>query len=219
MPVRANAPSVPRVLVMLALAALLAAGCGSSQHSFSTSSRSSTSTTRTLSRGRFTPPPADNVYAYARAGNLSPVVQGDRALVYVPNSLSNTVTVISQNTLKVVGTFPTGALPQHVTPSYDLRTLYVDNDLGNSLTPMNPRTGRPAGKPIPVEDPYNLYFTPDGGYRDRRRRAPAEAGLPRPGDNAARDFVVGADVPRRRSHGLLRRRPLRLRELRIQRAG
>jgi DNA-binding beta-propeller fold protein YncE len=54
-------------------------------------------------------------------------------------------------------------LPQHVTPSYDLRTLYVDNDLGNTLTPINPRTGK-LGRPIPVEDPYNLYFTPDGRY-------------------------------------------------------
>ncbi len=50
-----------------------------------------------------------------------------------------------------------------MTPSYDLKTLYVDNDLGNSLTPIDPRTGVP-GTPIPVEDPYNLYFTPDGRY-------------------------------------------------------
>jgi DNA-binding beta-propeller fold protein YncE len=83
--------------------------------------------------------------------------------VYVPNSLSNTVDVISQRTMKIVEQFPTGALPQHVTPSYDLKTLYVDNDLGNSLTPIDPRTGAP-GRPIPVEDPYNLYFTPDGRF-------------------------------------------------------
>src|SRR6202011_4088551 len=76
---------------------------------------------------------------------------------------SNTVTVISQQTAQIVATFPTGDLPQHVTPSYDLRTLYVDNDLGNTLTPIDPRTGQP-GRPIPVEDPYNLYFTPDGHY-------------------------------------------------------
>jgi DNA-binding beta-propeller fold protein YncE len=39
----------------------------------------------------------------------------------------------------------------------------VDNDDGNTLTPVDPRTGTP-GTPIPVEDPYNLYFTPDGRY-------------------------------------------------------
>ena len=90
-------------------------------------------------------------------------VHGDPALVYVPNSMSNTVDVISQRTMRVVAQFPTGALPQHVTPSWDLKTLYVDNDLGNTLTPIDPRTGRP-GQPIPVEDPYNLYFTPDGRF-------------------------------------------------------
>jgi DNA-binding beta-propeller fold protein YncE len=90
-------------------------------------------------------------------------VRGDPALVYVPNSMSNTVDEISQRTMRIVRQFATGALPQHVTPAYDLKTLYVDNDVGNSLTPIDPRTGRP-GRPIPVEDPYNLYFTPDGRF-------------------------------------------------------
>jgi DNA-binding beta-propeller fold protein YncE len=48
-------------------------------------------------------------------------------------------------------------------PSYDLKTLWVTNDRGNSLTPIDPKTGKP-GKPVPVTDPYNLYFTPDGRY-------------------------------------------------------
>jgi DNA-binding beta-propeller fold protein YncE len=78
--------------------------------------------------------------------------------------MSDTVDVISQRTFKVVASYPVGALPQHVTPSYDLRTLYADNDEGNSLTPIDPRTGRPRGRAIPVADPYNLYFTPDGRY-------------------------------------------------------
>ncbi len=90
-------------------------------------------------------------------------MRGDPALVYVPNSESNTVDVISQRTFKVVGHFDTGELPQHVTPAWNLKTLYVDNDAGNTLTPINPRTGKP-GAQIPVEDPYNLYFTPDGRY-------------------------------------------------------
>jgi YVTN family beta-propeller protein len=117
------------------------------------------------------PPPAvqdrgsfrTDVYAGTAAGDLSPVVRGDPSLVYVPNTISNTVSVISQRTLKVIRTIPVGALPQHVTPAHDLRTLYVDNDVGNSLTPLDPRTGR-VGRPIRVEDPYNLYFTPDGRY-------------------------------------------------------
>jgi YVTN family beta-propeller protein len=111
------------------------------------------------------PPPLDagNVYAAERPGLLSPTVRGDPALVYVPNSRSNTVDVISQRTFEVVAHFPVGELPQHVTPSWDLRTLYVTNDAGNSLTPIDPRTARP-GAPIPVDDPYNMYFTADGRY-------------------------------------------------------
>jgi DNA-binding beta-propeller fold protein YncE len=102
-----------------------------------------------------------DVYAAGRPGLLSPVVRHDPPRVYVPNSQSNTVDVIDQRTAKIVDRFAVGALPQHVTPSWDLRTLWVTNDSGNSLTPIDPRTGR-HGRPVPVTDPYNLYFTADG---------------------------------------------------------
>ena len=104
-----------------------------------------------------------NVYAADRAGNLSAVARTARPLVYVPNSDSNTVDVVDQRTFKVIRHFPVGALPQHVVPAWDLKTLYVTNDNGNSLTAIDPRTGAP-GKTIPVADPYNMYFTPDGRY-------------------------------------------------------
>ncbi|HTZ87372.1 MAG TPA: YncE family protein [Solirubrobacteraceae bacterium] len=104
-----------------------------------------------------------NVYAADRAGLLAPVVRHFPERVYVPNSLSNTVSVIDPKTFTVTSTFPVGALPQHVTPSYDLKTLWVDNDEGNSLTPIDPLTGRP-GRSIAVADPYNLYFTPNGRF-------------------------------------------------------
>jgi YVTN family beta-propeller protein len=102
-----------------------------------------------------------DVYAHTRAGDLSAKVAGIVPRVYVPNSMSNTVDVIDPATYTIVDHFAVGRLPQHVTPSWDLRTLYVDNDQGNSLTPIDARTGQ-VGAPIPVEDPYNLYFTPDG---------------------------------------------------------
>jgi DNA-binding beta-propeller fold protein YncE len=54
-------------------------------------------------------------------------------------------------------------LPQHVVPAWNLRTLYVTNDVGNSLTLIDPRTGKP-GRTIPVADPYNMYFTPNGKH-------------------------------------------------------
>ena len=109
-------------------------------------------------------PPTVNVYAHAGANALSAEATHARSLVYVPNSESNTVDVIDPATYRVVDHFDVGALPQHVTPAWDLRTLYVDNDHGNSLTPLDPRTGKRKGPDIPVTDPYNLYFTSDGRY-------------------------------------------------------
>jgi YVTN family beta-propeller protein len=112
------------------------------------------------------PPVADpaNIYADAGANMLSPAVRGAPYRIYVPNSGGSTVTVIDPATRRVIATYPTGRNPQHVVPGYDMRTLYVTNDLANSLTPINPDTGRPAGPNIRVDDPYNMYFTPDGRY-------------------------------------------------------
>jgi YVTN family beta-propeller protein len=66
--------------------------------------------------------------------------------------------------MRIVRVIQTGYNPQHVVPSYDLKTLYVTNDQANSLTPINPLTARRAGPDIPVDDPYNMYFTPNGRY-------------------------------------------------------
>jgi YVTN family beta-propeller protein len=104
-----------------------------------------------------------NVYAADTPTDLSPAVARDVPMVYVPNSVSNSVTEIDPATQQIVRTFPVGAEPQHVVPSWDLKTLWVTSDQGNSLTPINPVTGLP-GPPVPVEDPYNMYFTPDGRY-------------------------------------------------------
>ncbi len=106
---------------------------------------------------------ADNVYAYDGPGQLTGAAVHALPRIYVPNSKSDTVDVIDPSTFKVVDHFAVGGLPQHVVPAWDLKTLYVTNDTGNSLTPINPRTGKP-GAEIPVEDPYNMYFTPDGRY-------------------------------------------------------
>ena len=105
----------------------------------------------------------NDVYAADRPGQLSPVVKGFPSLIYVPNTQSDTVTIIDPATYRVLRTVPVGNEPQHVVPSWDLKTLWVNNDLGNSLTPINPATGV-FGKPVSVHDPYNLYFTPDGKY-------------------------------------------------------
>ncbi len=111
------------------------------------------------------PPPAIDIYAHTGPGQLSPAVAGDPARVYVPNLRSDDVYVIDPATMKVVQRFKVGLSPQHIVPSWDLKTLWVTNNAEGStkgsLTPIDARTGRP-GAPIPVDDPYNMYFTPDG---------------------------------------------------------
>jgi YVTN family beta-propeller protein len=104
-----------------------------------------------------------DLYAADHPNQLSPVVKNFPSRVYVPNTQSDTVSVIDPATYKVIKTIRVGREPQHVVPSWDLKTLWVNNDLGNTLTPIDPATGK-AGKPVPVHDPYNLYFTPNGKY-------------------------------------------------------
>ncbi|GAA0581388.1 hypothetical protein [Streptomyces crystallinus] len=111
------------------------------------------------------PPVLDPKDAYAadRPNALQPAVKNFLERVYVPNTNSNTVSVIDPKTYKVIETIPVGHQPQHVVPSWDMKTLWVNNDLGDSLTAIDPATGR-TGRTVQVSDPYNLYFTPDGKY-------------------------------------------------------
>jgi YVTN family beta-propeller protein len=104
-----------------------------------------------------------DVYAADRPGNLSPAVSGFPERVYVPNSGGNTVDVIDPRTFKIIDHFTVGKQPQHVIPSYDLKTLWVLNDLGDSVTRIDPATGHKLDT-INVKDPYNMYNTPDGRY-------------------------------------------------------
>jgi YVTN family beta-propeller protein len=106
-------------------------------------------------------PPPLNVYAHIGAGMMNPAWAHDPYRVYVPNSLSDTVTEVNPRTYRVIRTFAVGGQPNHITPSWDGSVLWVNNTDGHSLTPISPKTGEP-GRPVPVADPYNLYFTPDG---------------------------------------------------------
>ncbi len=102
-----------------------------------------------------------NVYVATMQDRRNPAVTGIPARVYVPNSGAGTVDVIDPATFSVVGRFPVGKVPHHVTPSWDLTRLYVNNTWSNSLTEIDPRASKPTAT-IAVADPYNLYFTLDG---------------------------------------------------------
>src|SRR5262247_2692966 len=108
---------------------------------------------------------ARNVYSETVAGKLSAATTGALSRVYVPNVKSGDLYVIDPGSFKVVDHFVLGGNPQHVIPSWDLKTLWVagsaERKLSGILTPIDPKTGKP-GTTVKVPDAYNLYFTPDG---------------------------------------------------------
>jgi len=110
-------------------------------------------------------PDARNLYSETAAGRFSAAVTGALERIYVPNLRSNDVYVIDPAAMKVVDRFKVGIGPQHIVPSWDLRTLWVTNNAegrtDGSLTPIDPKTGKP-GQAVMVDDPYNMYYSPDG---------------------------------------------------------
>ncbi len=71
------------------------------------------------------------------------------------------------STMKVVDHYGVGRGPQHIVPSWDLKTLWVTGSaegakLWGSLAAIDPWSGK-VTKFFPMEDAYNMYFTPDGG--------------------------------------------------------
>jgi YVTN family beta-propeller protein len=106
-----------------------------------------------------------NLYSETRPDKVSPTIASLPARVYVPNVKSHEVHVIDATTFAVIDRYKVGRNPQHVVPSWDLTTLWVTNNAegrtDGTLTPIDPVTGKP-GKDVAVDDPYNMYFTPDG---------------------------------------------------------
>jgi YVTN family beta-propeller protein len=167
-------------LVMVALSGVLLAACGggdSSSEGSKQGTNSLQSTSTTAPTPTTTPPLLDvlpgmppvpdpkNIYSETTPTKMADAIKGDLVRVYVPNHAANEVAVIDPATMQVVDRYAVGINPQHVVPSYDLETLWATNNAegrtDGSLTPIDPKTGKP-GAPIPVDDPYNMYFTPDG---------------------------------------------------------
>jgi len=167
----------------IALSALFVAGCGggggNSADSTSTNPLDGATTTQAPATAAPTTtlPPIDvlagmppvvnrnNLYSETASDKIADVAKDDPPRVYVPNHAANEVAVIDPATMQVVDRYKVGINPQHVVPSWDLKTLWVTNNAegrtDGSLTPIDPQTGKP-GTAIPVDDPYNMYFTPDG---------------------------------------------------------
>ena len=116
------------------------------------------------SRPALADPPTRNVYAAIDTRRLAPTVANDPHYVYVPNGRPGTLEVIDPTTYRIVRTinFGAGSYPEHVTPSWDMRRLYVDVDGNSELAVIDPRTGKLVRMIHGVDHPYNLYFTVDG---------------------------------------------------------
>jgi YVTN family beta-propeller protein len=166
------------MVVLLTVLGLVAVACssgGDNNNAASTPGASGStstegSTTTTTKKIDVLPgmPPVtnpNNIYSETGSTNMSPNVAGALQRVYVPNRRDNTVSVIDPATMKVIDVFSVGINPQHIVPSWDLKTLYstdtAEGRTDGSLTAIDPTTGKP-GQKFMVDDPYNMYFSPDG---------------------------------------------------------
>jgi len=147
------------IFTLIAASVVLCLGCGSQDRSVLSSGVAAA----TAEVPREAPPKQLNVYEAASPDGLSGAVKEFPTRIYVPNSGDNTVDVIDPQTFKIIDHFSVGKQPQHVVPSHDLKTLWVANDLDDSLTRIDPATGHKL-ETVKVEDPYNMYYTPDGKF-------------------------------------------------------
>lgn len=101
-----------------------------------------------------------NVWA-AITGPLHDGVADLPPRVYVPHEMGGDLVVIDPLTRSIVDRYAVGRTPHHVTPAYDLTSLYVNVMGASRLVQIDPWAGRPV-RSFPVATPYNLYFTLDG---------------------------------------------------------
>lgn len=170
MSAREHRPRRSPYFALLSIAAFALAGCSAATTPTASSTAARPTTAPVTSSATVAGgipfglgPDGEPVYAHLKPGEFAPAARRARDLVYVPDQMSGYVQVIDPHTFKVIDSFRVPQSPEHVVPSYDLKTLWVNSDYGYAMTPINPVTGKP-GKSIKVDFPYNLYFTPDGKH-------------------------------------------------------
>jgi YVTN family beta-propeller protein len=104
--------------------------------------------------------PEKNVYA-ATTGKVKDSLADLPERVYVPNIIDGAIHVIDPATFEIVDYYEVEQLPYHITPSWDMSQLLVNNEESSTFTVIDPETGRPSDS-LPAPFPYNFYFTPDG---------------------------------------------------------
>jgi YVTN family beta-propeller protein len=102
-----------------------------------------------------------NVYASTMSGQIDKSLADIPERVYVPDVTNNSVQVIDPKTFQVVDSYSVGQLPYHVTPTWDMSELYVNDEASSTFTVVDPKSGKPTGT-VSAAYPYNFYYTPDG---------------------------------------------------------
>ena len=82
-------------------------------------------------------------------------------VVVVLNSRDATVSLIDQDTYKVIDTFSVGKEPHHLMATPDNKSLIVANATSDELVFLDPATGEIQRRVKDIADPYQIGFSPD----------------------------------------------------------
>lgn len=103
-------------------------------------------------------------------------------LAFVLNSAQASISLIDVDTFQELRRVPVLREPHHMALTPDHRFLLVGDTTGNEILYLDPKTGRVMRR-LPIVDPYQLVFSPDGRWL-------TIAGLAR---NQVDLYAVGAD--------------------------
>ena len=103
----------------------------------------------------------ENVYAATINPEVKESLAGLKEKVYIPNVVDGTIHVVDPKTFEIIDYYTVEQHPYHITPSWDMSQLLVNNEESSTFTVIDPETGRPSGT-IAAPFPYNFYYTPDG---------------------------------------------------------
>lgn len=104
----------------------------------------------------------------AASGPAAAGPDGQSAAVQFPiivlNSRDADVSLIHPVTYAVIGRVPTGKEPHHLYPMPDNKHVVVGNAMSDTLTVLDPATGKVAMSIAGIDDPYHLGFSPDQSF-------------------------------------------------------
>ncbi|WP_244140297.1 beta-propeller fold lactonase family protein [Caballeronia sp. BCC1704] len=90
-----------------------------------------------------------------------PIIAPAAEKVIVLDSGEAKVSLIDQQTHKVIDSFSTGKEPHHLMITPDGSSLIVADSVSNDLMYLDPRSGQLQRRVANIDDPYQLGFSPD----------------------------------------------------------